>query len=115
MRGIGVAVMCRTCGDLPCGQRLALLDAETMLLVDDRDREVTELDALLDKRVRADDDVRIRSEVALALAVELVSSAQVTPSRLQGSSSVRKCCSASVSVGAISAPCLPASTARSSA
>ena len=48
-----------------CGQRLALLDAEAMLLVDDRDREVTELDSLLDERMCADDDVRIRSEVAL--------------------------------------------------
>ena len=104
--------MCRTCGDLPSVERLALLDAETMLLVDDRDREVRELDALLDQRMRADDDVRIRSEVALALPGELVSSAQVTPRRLQGTSSVRKCCSASVSVGAINAPCLPASTAR---
>ncbi len=39
-------------------QRLALLDAEAVLLVDDRDREIAQLDALLDQRVRADDDVR---------------------------------------------------------
>ena len=50
------------------GQRLALLDAEPMLLVDNRDREVTEFDALLDQRMRADDEVRVRSEVALAFA-----------------------------------------------
>ena len=38
-----------------------------------------------------------------------------TPSGAQSSSIVRKCCSASVSVGAISAPWRPRSTARSSA
>ena len=38
-------------------QRLALLDAEAVLLVDDGDGEVAQLDALLDQRVRADDDV----------------------------------------------------------
>ena len=43
-----------------------------------------------------------------------VSSATRTPSSVQSCSTVRKCCSASVSVGAISAPCRPASTARSS-
>ena len=57
VRGIGVAVMCRTCGARPSVERRALLDAEAVLLVDDRDREVAELDALLDQRVRADDDV----------------------------------------------------------
>ena len=45
----------------PSVERPALLDAEAMLLVDDRDREVRELDALLDQRVRADDDLRCRS------------------------------------------------------
>ena len=44
----------------------------------------------------------------------LVSSATRTPSSVQIPSTVRKCCSASTSVGAISAPCRPASTARSS-
>ena len=38
-------------------ERLALLDAEAVLLVDDGDGEVAQLDALLDQRVRADDDV----------------------------------------------------------
>ena len=42
-------------------ERRALLDAEAVLLVDDGDREVAELDALLDQRVRADDDVRLRA------------------------------------------------------
>ena len=41
----------------PLAQRLALLDAEPVLLVDDGDREIAQLDVLLDERVRADDDV----------------------------------------------------------
>ena len=44
-----------------------------------------------------------------------VSSTDRTPSSEQRLSTVRKCCSASVSVGTISAPCRPASTARRSA
>ena len=44
----------------------------------------------------------------------LVRSATRTPSSVQMPSTVRKCCSARTSVGAISAPCRPASTARSS-
>src|SRR5918992_4097850 len=38
-------------------QGSALLDAEAMLLVHDGDREVPPLDALLDQRMRSDDDV----------------------------------------------------------
>src|SRR5581483_11528714 len=41
----------------PLGERVPLLDAEPVLLVDDRDREPFELDAFLDQRVRPDDDV----------------------------------------------------------
>ena len=41
-------------------ERLALLDAEAVLLVDDGDREVAEVDAFLDERMRADDDVRLQ-------------------------------------------------------
>src|SRR5260221_12658205 len=48
-------------------ERLALLDAEAMLLVDNRDREVAQLDALLNQRVRADDDVDVLREIALSL------------------------------------------------
>ena len=48
-------------------ERLALLDAEAVLLVDDGDGEVAQLDALLDERVRADDDVGADGGVALAL------------------------------------------------
>ena len=41
------------------GERLPLLDAEAVLLVDDGDREVGELDVALDQRVRADRDLRV--------------------------------------------------------
>ncbi len=46
-------------------ERRALLDAEAVLLVDDRDGEVAELEALLDQRVRADDDVRLPAHLRL--------------------------------------------------
>ena len=59
MRGIGVAVMCSTCGAAALGERAPLLDAEAMLLVDDGDGEVGEVDAALDQRVRADGDRRL--------------------------------------------------------
>ena len=39
-------------------QRAPLLDAEAVLLVDDGDRELGQVDALLDQRVRADHDLR---------------------------------------------------------
>ena len=49
----------------PLRQRLALLHAEAVLLVDHGDGEVAQVDALLDERVRADEDAR--AGVALAL------------------------------------------------
>ena len=55
------------------GERLALLDAEAMLLVDDRNAEVAEADARLDERVRADDHGRLSSLLAVALPTELAS------------------------------------------
>ena len=51
--------------DPPLRQRLALLDAEAVLLVDHGDGEVAQVDALLDERMRADEDAR--AGVALAL------------------------------------------------
>ena len=46
VRGIGVAVMCRVCGERAFGaQPRALLDAETMLLVDNRQAEAVEIHA----------------------------------------------------------------------
>ena len=54
---MGVAVISRTCGDGPfAAERLALGDAEAMLLVDDREAQVLERDGVLDERVGADDD-----------------------------------------------------------
>ncbi len=100
------------------GQRVALLDAEAVLLVDDRDREVGELDVALDQRMRADGEVRgtVRQLGADLLGADRAGQQHArTPSAAQSGSRVRKCCSASVSVGAISAPCRPVSTARRSA
>ena len=59
VRGIGVAVMCSTCGAEPARplavERRALAHAEAVLLVDDDDGERGELDGRLDQRVGADD------------------------------------------------------------
>ena len=41
-------------------QREALMHAEAMLLVDDREPELAEIDLLLKQRVRADRDLRLR-------------------------------------------------------
>ena len=61
VRGIGVAVMTSTSGTAPsrpfARNIAALLDAEAVLLVDDDDAERPQLDAFLDERVRADEDV----------------------------------------------------------
>ena len=51
------------------GERAPLLDAEAVLLVDDRDGEVGELDLALDQRVRADGDVRLAARGAAARRV----------------------------------------------
>ena len=56
--GIGVAVMWRTCG-LLLRQSCALLDAEPVLLVNDRDGEVGELDLSLDQGMRPDRDAHV--------------------------------------------------------
>ena len=86
-------------------ERLTLLDAEAVLLVDDRDREVGELDVALDQRVGPDDDLRLaRGDLGASRASSRrsrSSSTTRTPSSAQIASTVRKCCSASVSVGAI--------------
>ena len=61
VRGIGVAVMTSRCGGVfrlgP--QRVALLHAEAVLLVDDHEAEVEELDLVLDQRMGADDDAGV--------------------------------------------------------
>ena len=48
-------------------ERLALLDAEAVLLVDDRDSEIAQLDAFLNQRVRADHDVGVHGSGARLL------------------------------------------------
>ena len=59
-RGIGVAVISSTSGRLALGaERLALLDAEAVLLVDDGEPELAERRRLLHQRVRADDEQRL--------------------------------------------------------
>ena len=58
-RGIGVARHEQHVGRLPLGaERLALLDAEAVLLVDDGEAEPRERGRLLHQRVRADDQQR---------------------------------------------------------
>ena len=124
MRGIGVAVMCSTCGAASPGplgvERRALADAEAVLLVDDADGEPGELDVGLDQRVGADH----QAELAAGEPVERLAPArrrrrageQRERDRLGGRAARRgstACCSASVSVGAISAAWWPASSARS--
>ena len=106
--------MCRTCGARPgrrlAVQRAALVDAEAVLLVDDGDGKAVELD-------RPPRSARACRPAAAArrwpacragrrggpAGVEPVSSAAWTSSPGISFCSVAKCCSASVSVGAISA------------
>ncbi len=58
VRGIGVAVMTSRCGGRSAlaAQGVALLDTESMLLVDDDESEIGELDRILQQRMGADDD-----------------------------------------------------------
>ena len=65
VRGIGVAVMCSTCGVVRA-ERAPLLDAEAVLLVHDGDGERAELDLLLDERMRADRDVGLAARQPVA-------------------------------------------------
>ena len=61
VRGIGVAVSVSTCTS--DAQRLELLlvgDTEMLLLVDHQQRQILELDALAEQRVRADHDIDAR-------------------------------------------------------
>ena len=61
VRGIGVAVITSTCGGRGRlgPQRVPLLDAEAVLLVDHDQAQVGELDLLLDQGVGADDDAGV--------------------------------------------------------
>ena len=60
--------MWSVCGRVADRERLALLDAEPMLLVDDRDGELAQIDARLDECMGADDDRRAGRLLAIPLA-----------------------------------------------
>ncbi len=68
VRGIGVAVMWRTCGAHPGDplgvERLPLRDPEAVLLVDHDEAEAGEVDGRLDQRVRPDDQPELAAEAS---------------------------------------------------
>ena len=108
VRGIGVAVITSTSVVLALrAQHQALVDAEAVLLVDHREAEVAERHAFLEQRMGADDDrraSRLRGRAAAALRCAALDRAGQQRHRHRAEpSSVRKCCRASSSVGAISA------------
>ena len=132
VRGMGVAVISSTCGALPlAGQRLALGDAEAVLLVDHHQAQVGEGDGLLDQRVGADDDPargcgpscpahRARRaarapRVAAPRGSEPVSSVTSWPSGSSRRPASAACWRASRSVGASSAAWWPASATKARA
>ena len=89
-----------------------------MLLVDDGQAQPVEFDMVLDQRLRADHQPLPSATAAAAsrraLAVRLpVIQAMFTPSGCNHAASLRKCCSARISVGAISATWAPAAMAWS--
>ena len=118
-----MAVIISRCGSSSldgqlAAQRQPLLHAEAVLLVDDGQAQAGELAPLLDDRVRADDERRPRRwrPASSAFAARLALAAAAEPGdldaqRLQPATSLAKCCSARISVGAISAHCQPASIA----
>ena len=61
-------------------QGIALLDAEAVLLVDDHQREVGEVDPVLEQRVRPDDDPGLAGE--MQITVELGASIVGTELRI---------------------------------
>ena len=74
MRGIGVAVSTSMSTASPLrGERVALMHAEAMLLVDDREREVLERDILLEQRVRADQEIDLTDGEAIERLIALAS------------------------------------------
>ena len=107
---------------LPCASSArALLDPEAMLLVDHAEAEPGELDRRLDQRVGADDQAqlaageRVQRTACASRRRRRPGEQARTGSALPPSSlpRVAACCSASVSVGAISTAWRPASSARS--
>jgi hypothetical protein len=86
-----------------------LLHAETVLLVGDGEAEALELDGLLDEGVRAHDDARVACRNGIlrrALRAGGQAAGQqrhVEAERRSSARSERACCSARISVGAMSA------------
>ena len=65
MRGIGVAVSTSMSDGLAlAGEREALVHAEAMLLVDDREREIAERHLVLEQRVGADQQIDLAERQA---------------------------------------------------
>ena len=104
-------------------QRLALVDAEAVLLVDDDEPEVEELDVVAEQRVRADHDgcrPRHRRERRLALLRDRQLAGEQRRPQLAPRGRDRACArssagagAASTSVGASSADCPPDSATAS--
>ena len=124
VRGIGVAVSTSTCGGSAAlqPQRLALLDAEAVLLVDDDEPEVGERHRVADERVRADDDARLarggaQQRLPAVGRRQLAGEERRHDRRDRSGPSMRaierRCCAASTSVGASSADCPPESATAS--
>ena len=100
----------------------ALVHAEAVLLVDDRQRQVLEFDVLLEQRMGADRRSRILRRRVLSSTVwraaplsRPVRSATRAPAASARGAMVAKCWRARISVGAISAAWPPPSTAFSMA
>ena len=123
MRGIGVAVMCSTCGATPSG---ALRSSARRWLTPKRccssttttprrsKATASSISACVPTSSFSSPEASLPSRsVRRAPGVEPVSSAAWTSAPGISACSVAKCCSASVSVGAISAAWAPDSTARS--
>ena len=121
--GIGVAVRNSASGASPFSRSAAtLLDAETLLLVDDDKRAVTEVRYRLQparaSRTRRQGLLHAHLSTMLSRscgAVEPVSTAEETPAVSNSGPSDAKCWRAKISVGAMNSACFPLSALAASA
>jgi hypothetical protein len=110
VRGMGVAVRCSTCGLLPSTSAVRcatpnLCCSSTTATARSRKSTSFSMSACVPTTISASPDVMSwRTRPCSRARKELVSRTARMPSGAQSSSIVRKCCSASVSVGAMSAP-----------
>ena len=88
-RGIGVAVMTSTSGIVLSSEAAPSAQRRFVLLVNDHKPESPEPDAFLDKRVRADDDVRL-TEASVSSWLSLAPPSEA-PSSGRGPAAVRAC------------------------